>query len=56
MEKFFHSKNATELGYLSLGVMINAFIQKPAKGGARVCQKYVGETGYEPPHGIVACF
>ena len=27
-----------------------------AKGTVRVCQKYVGETDYEPPHGIIAYF
>jgi len=32
------------------------FVAKTAKGSVRVCQKYVGETDYEPPHGIVACF
>jgi len=29
---------------------------KTAKGEVSVLPKYVGETDYEPPHGIFACF
>ena len=31
-------------------------VAKTAKGSVRVCQKYVGETDCETPHGIFACF
>jgi len=35
---------------------VKVFVANTAKGEVSVLPKYVGETGYEPPHGIVASF
>jgi hypothetical protein len=35
---------------------LTLYRKKPAKGAARVCQKYVGETIAQTPHGIIAFF